>query len=156
KAEADHTRYIESLNARVKGGARNLGVLGRFAMLTSARNQFAGKITRIKTGAVNDEVQLKLSGGDEIVSVITHDSVENLGLKAGNQVVALVKASSVLVGIDDGAPMKLSARNRLPGTIERLVTGAVTTEVVIALNGGNTVAATITNGAADALALAEG
>jgi len=156
KVEAEHARYIESLNARVKGGARNLGVLGRFTMLTSARNQFAGKVTRLKTGAVNDEVQLKLSGGDEIVSVITHESVENLGIKVGIRVVALVKASSVIVGIDDGEPMKLSARNRLAGTIERLVTGAVNTEVVIALNGGNTVAAIITNGAADALSLAEG
>src|SRR5262249_20674408 len=61
KVEAEHARFIESLNARVKGGARNLGVLGRFTMLTSARNQFTGKVTRIKAGAVYDEVHLKLS-----------------------------------------------------------------------------------------------
>jgi molybdate transport system regulatory protein len=156
KVEAEHTRFIESLNARVKGGSRNLGVLGRFMMLTSARNQFTGKVTRIKAGAVNDEVQLKLSGGEEIVSVITHESVENLGLKVGSRVVALVKASSVIVGIDDGAPMKLSARNRLAGKVERLVEGAVNTEVVIELKGGNTVVAVITNGAAEALSLEEG
>src|SRR5262249_21381019 len=125
-------------------------------MLTSARNQFTGKVTRIKAGAVNDEVQLKLSGGEEIVAVITHESVENLGLKVGGRVVALVKASSVIVAIDDGAPMKLSARNRLVGKVERLVEGAVNTEVVIELKGGNTVAAVITNGAAEALSLEEG
>jgi molybdate transport system regulatory protein len=156
KVEAEHARYIESLNARVKGDARNLGVLGRFTMLTSARNQFAGKVSRIKTGAVNDEVLVKLSGGDEIVSVVTRESVENLGLEVGSRVVALVKASSVIVGIEDDRPMRISARNRLVGTIDRLATGAVNTEVVIALRGGNTVAAIITNGAAEALSLAEG
>jgi molybdate transport system regulatory protein len=156
KVEAEHTRFIEALNARVKGGARSLGVIGRFTMLTSARNQFAGKVTRIKLGAVNDEVQLKLSGGEEIVSVVTHDSVENLGLKVGSRVVALVKASSVMVAIEDGAPMKLSARNQLAGKVERIVEGAVNTEVVIELKGGNTVVAIITNGAAEALSLEGG
>jgi molybdate transport system regulatory protein len=156
KVEAEHARFIDALNARVKGGSRNLGVLGRFTMLTSARNQFTGKVTRIKAGAVNDEVQLKLSGGEEIVSVITHESVENLGLKIGTRVVALVKASSVIVAIDDGALMKLSARNRLAGKVERLAEGAVNTEVVIELKGGNTVVAIITNGAAEALSLEEG
>ncbi len=71
-------------------------------MLTSARNHFAGKVSRIKTGSVNDEIQIKLTGGERLVSIITHESVENLGLKVGRAVVALVKASSVIVAIDDG------------------------------------------------------
>jgi molybdate transport system regulatory protein len=156
KVEAEHSQFIEVLNARVKDASQNLGLLGRLTMLTSARNQFSGKVARIKAGAVNDEVVLKLSGGDEIVAVITKESVENLGLKTGSRAIALVKASTVIVGVDDGAPVKLSARNRLCGRVERLVTGAVNTEVVIALKGGNTVAAIITNGAADALSLTVG
>jgi molybdate transport system regulatory protein len=62
----------------------------------------------------------------------------------------------VIVAIDNGAPLKLSARNRLAGTISRLVKGAVNTEVVIDLKGGNSVAAVITNGAAKTLKLTEG
>jgi molybdate transport system regulatory protein len=154
--EAEHSRFLDTLNARVKHADRDLGLLGRLTMLTSARNQFAGKITRITSGAVNDEVQLKLAGGDTLVSIITHESVENLRLKKGTAVVALVKASSVIVAIDDGPPLKLSARNRLAGTISRLAKGAVNTEVVIDLKGGNSVAAVITNGAAKTLKLAEG
>ena len=47
-------------------------------MLTSARNQFAGKVAQITTGAVNDEIQIELAGGDHLVSIVTHESVENL------------------------------------------------------------------------------
>ena len=125
-------------------------------MLTSARNQFSGKVSTIKPGAVNDEVQINLPGGEQITSVVTHESVENLGLKVGSRVVALVKASSVIIGIDDGAPLKLSARNCLRGKISRIENGAVNTEVVIELRGGTTVAAIITNGSAEALSLEEG
>jgi molybdate transport system regulatory protein len=125
-------------------------------MLTSARNHFAGKVSRIKTGSVNDEVQIKLTGGDKLVSIITHESLENLGLKVGTPVVALVKASSVIVAIDDDAPLRVSARNRLTGTISRLVKGAVNTEVVIDVKGGNSVAAVITNEAVKSLKLREG
>lgn len=154
--EAEHARFLDTLNARVKHVDSDLGLLGRLMMLTSARNQFAGKVTRIKSGAVNDEIQVKLTGGDKLVSIITHESVENLRLETGTAVVALVKASSVIVAIDDDAPLKLSARNRLTGRISRLVKGAVNTEVVIDLKGGNSVAAVITNGAVKTLKLEEG
>ena len=94
--------------------------------------------------------------GERIVSTITHVSVENLGLQVGREAIALVKASSVIVATDDGAPLKLSARNRLDGTVTRLAPGAVNTEVVIELKGANSVAAIITNVAARRLALAVG
>jgi molybdate transport system regulatory protein len=154
--EEENTRFMDALNARVKNVDRDLGILGRLTMLTSARNHFAGKVSRIKTGSVNDEVQIKLTGGDKLVSIITHESLENLGLKVGTPVVALVKASSVIVAIDDDAPLRISARNRLTGTISRLVKGAVNTEVVIDVKGGNSVAAVITNEAVKSLKLREG
>jgi len=59
-------------------------------------------------------------------------------------------------GIDNAAPMKLSARNQLAGTVSRVVPGAVNTEVVIALAGGNSVAAIITNASAKEMRLAQG
>ena len=154
--EAENTRFLDALNTRVKNVDRDLGILGRLTMLTSARNHFAGKVSRIKSGSVNDEVQIKMTGGERLVSIITHESVENLGLKVGMAVVALVKASSVIIAIDDDAPLKLSARNRLAGIISRVVKGVVNTEVVIDLKGGNSVAAVITNAAVKTLKLSEG
>jgi len=125
-------------------------------MLTSARNHFAGIVTRIRRGSVNDEVELLLSGGERLSAIVTHESVRNLGLKAGVEAIALIKASWVIVAPASGSRLKLSARNQLTGTIRRLLAGAVNTEVVIGLKGGNSVAAIITNGAVKELKLAEG
>ncbi len=152
-AEKENERFLAGVNARLKHAGRDLNVLGRLSMRTSARNQWSGTVTRIRRGAVNDEVEIRLAGGDRISSVITHVSVENLGLEAGQDAIALVKASSVMVGAAGGGRMQLSARNQLAGKITRLTPGAVNAEVVIALKGGNTVAAIITNAAARELGL---
>jgi molybdate transport system regulatory protein len=154
--DAENTRFVERLNRRIATARSDLKIIERLSMLTSARNHFAGTITRITPGSVNDEVELQLAGGDCLVAILTHASVEQLGLLVGGEVVALIKASSVIVAVEDGAPMKLSARNQLAGTVSRIQPGAVNTEVVIALGGGNSIAAIITNTSATAMALAEG
>jgi len=156
RVAAAHEHFLAQLNASIDDLDRDLRLLGRLTMMTSARNHFAGKISRITKGAVNDEVELQLAGGERIVSTITHVSVENLGLQVGSDAVALVKASWVLVATAAGAKMKLSARNRLDGTISQVEPGAVNTEVVIELKGGNSVAAIITNKAAKTLGLKVG
>jgi len=69
-------------------------------MKISARNMLKGKIKQIKTGAVNSEVIIEISGGETIVSVITKESVESLGLKVGKEVYAIIKASNVMVGVE--------------------------------------------------------
>ena len=154
--EAENRRFIHLLNSRIKHLDQDLRIIGRLTMLTSARNHFAGKITRIKTGAVNDEVELKLPGGDRVTAIVTRESVRSLGLKLGAEAIALVKASWVIIALESGPQTKLSARNRLSGTIRRLQPGAVNTEVVIELKGGNTVAAIVTSESARELKLIEG
>ncbi|MBC7858057.1 MAG: TOBE domain-containing protein [Burkholderiaceae bacterium] len=124
-------------------------------MKISARNQFEGKITALKSGQVNAEVELSTAGGDKIVAVVTQGSVEALGLELGKSVVALIKAPCVMILADDGA-LAFSARNRLSGTVTRLVRGAVNAEVVIQLAGGSEVYSVITNDAAQELGLKEG
>ena len=69
-------------------------------MKISARNVLKGKIKKITTGAVNCEVVIETAGGETIVSIITKGSVKSLGLKAGKEVYAVIKASSVMVAID--------------------------------------------------------
>lgn len=154
--EAENRRFVDTLNQRIGQGNSDLQLIGRLGMLTSARNHFSGKVTRIRKGAVNDEVELVLNGGEKLISVVTHESVETLGLKKGAEVVALIKASWVLVGVGDDGELKLSARNQLHGKVQRLTPGAVNTEVVIALKGGNSVAAIITNTSAEELKLKVG
>jgi molybdate transport system regulatory protein len=65
----------------------------------SARNVLAGKVAHVQDGAVNSEVEIKLHGGTSVAASITKQSVSNLGLKAGDQVSAIVKASNVMIGV---------------------------------------------------------
>jgi len=71
-------------------------------MKISARNQLSGKVSKVTIGAVNAEVIIKLPGGEEIVSVITKTSAKALGLKKGAEVVAVIKASDILVAVSCG------------------------------------------------------
>ena len=124
-------------------------------MLTSARNQFRGKVIAIKTGAVNDEVAIKLPGGTELTAVITCTSTKNLGLAPGKDVLALIKAPWVILATNlEG--IKLSARNQLKGTVTEVKPGAVNTEVIVKLAGGEELAAIITNESSETLQLAAG
>lgn len=69
-------------------------------MKVSARNTLKGTVEKIVSGAVNAEVFIKLSGGDQITSIVTLDAVKALGLTEGKTVYAIIKASSVMIGTD--------------------------------------------------------
>lgn len=68
-------------------------------MKLSACNQIRGKVTAIKEGAVEAQVSIDVRG-QTIVSVVTLDAVTSLGLKVGSDVIAVVKADSVLLAVD--------------------------------------------------------
>ncbi len=121
-------------------------------MKSSARNQFAGKVTSVIPGPVNAEVELSLDSGDRIVSVVTMGSVKELGLHVGSEATALIKAPWVILMTDD-AGLKTSARNHLRGRVSRLVKGAINTDVTLQTSGGLTVNAIITNESVDSLGL---
>jgi molybdate transport system regulatory protein len=70
-------------------------------MKLSARNVLPGTVTKVTKGAVNAEVDIKLKGGDVVVSIITMGSLKTLGIKKGKKVVAVVKASNVMVGVEE-------------------------------------------------------
>ena len=65
-------------------------------MEMSARNQLAGAIKRVKTGAVMTEVVMKV-GDQELVAVITTGSAKRMKLKTGDQVFAVIKATEVMI-----------------------------------------------------------
>jgi molybdopterin-binding protein len=69
-------------------------------MKISARNVLKGKVKSIKAGSVNDEITMVLSGGDEIVAIITKASSKSLKLLKNKKVYAIIKASSVMIGTD--------------------------------------------------------
>ncbi len=67
-------------------------------MQLSARNQLLGTVKEVKLGTVMAEVVVALPDGQEIVSAITRGSAESLHLKAGDQVVAIIKSTEVMIG----------------------------------------------------------
>jgi molybdopterin-binding protein len=69
-------------------------------MKISARNTLPGTVRKIELGAVNAEVTLELAPNLTVVSIITNDAVEGLKLKVGDRAYAVIKASSVMIGVD--------------------------------------------------------
>ncbi|KAB0657491.1 TOBE domain-containing protein [Burkholderia diffusa] len=158
--EREHRRFIDAASAAVSGFDVDWALIGRIGMKTSARNQLFGKVESIVRGTVNDEVTLVLPGGQVIVAVLTHESADALGLRPGADACALVKASWVVLAVDDEggaeASLKVSARNQLHGTVETVAAGAVNSEVTLALDGGGTLTAVVTNDSVGALQLDAG
>ena len=68
-------------------------------MKLSARNQLKGKIVEVKKGATTAHVRIDI-GGQIVTASITNESADELGLAPGKTAYAIVKASSVMVGMD--------------------------------------------------------
>lgn len=153
--EIEHRRFL-AMAARCMDDFDNwYRIFRRLSMKTSARNQYVGKVVAIEDGPVTSGVAVELSGGDRVYATVTRASRDELGLTAGSEVWVLIKASWViLTPVTPG--VKLSARNRLCGTVERLATGSVNSDVVIRLKGGNTISAIVTNESAAELGLKKG
>ena len=65
----------------------------------SARNVLDGVVDSVEDGAVNSEVIIQLPGGSMVAASITKASVHALGLKSGDKVSAIIKASNVIIGV---------------------------------------------------------
>ncbi|HHW32529.1 MAG TPA: TOBE domain-containing protein [Paracoccus solventivorans] len=70
-------------------------------MKLSARNVLPGTVTEIITGAVTSHVRIDLGGGSSITASITNEAVKELDLKVGASASAVIKASDVMVGVND-------------------------------------------------------
>lgn len=151
----EQQRFLEAASSGIQDFEQVYHMIRRLSVKTSARNQFFGKVTAIKLGPVNVEVELTLTGGDKIHSVITHDGLDNLSLSIGSEAWALVKASWMILATPEAAH-QVSARNKLKGQITRITPGNINTEVSLQLAGGNTVSVVITNESVTELSLAVG
>ncbi len=124
-------------------------------MKVSARNTFKGKVSALRNGAVNAEVEIELSAGERLVAVITVESARALDIATGKDVFALVKAPWVMLMTDDDG-IRLSARNCLRGTVKAVETGPVNAEVTLSLPSGLDVCAIVTRDAVNELGLKPG
>ena len=130
-------------------------VLRRMSMKTSARNQFAGPVTAIKEGVVDTEITVQLAPCLALTAIVTRESAENMNITLGRDVLAFVKASSILLLVGEGG--NISARNRFTGIVTSIHHGPVNAEVTISMPGGrHVVTAVITDDSVKRLGLVEG
>ena len=71
------------------------------AMRISARNQLAGTIIEVTKGATTSHVRVDIGGGKIITSSITNAAVDELSLKVGGKATVVIKASDVMIAVDD-------------------------------------------------------
>ena len=69
-------------------------------MKISARNVLKGKVVGVEKGQATAHVRVDIGGGNVVTASITNEAVDDLGLKAGQEASAVVKASDVMVAID--------------------------------------------------------
>ena len=130
-------------------------VLRRMSMKTSARNQFAGPVVALRDGVVDTEVTVQLAPLLSLTAIVTRESAETMGLSVGRDVLAFVKASSILLLVGDAGT--ISARNRFTGTVTAIHRGPVNAEVSLTMAGGSHVmTAVITDDSVQRLGLAQG
>ncbi len=69
-------------------------------MRISARNQIKGKVVEVTKGATTSHVRVDVGGGQIVTSSITNEAVDELGLKNGDNVTAVIKASNVMIAVN--------------------------------------------------------
>jgi len=152
--KAQHQLFLRELNKRLHSLDDITGFVKHSNLQASARNQLLGTITALETGSVNTEVVLDIADSLQLIAQISEHSRQEMDLRTGEQVLALIKASSVT--LSTSGDIRVSARNCYRGTIVRLERGAVNADVSIDVGGNKTLSAMITNTSCDQLQLTEG
>ena len=121
--------------------------------MISARNQIKGVVAEVKEGAVNGIVKVDAGEGNMISATISMDSIKDLGIVAGKEVTAVIKATSVMMA---NGKLNISARNQLTGTVSAINEGAVNAIVKLDVPGGIGITSTISMEAVKDLGLEVG
>jgi molybdopterin-binding protein len=87
------TRTAWFLSDRISSRGRRIE-----QMKLSARNMLPGKVLAVTKGATTAHVKVELASGLTILSSITNEAVDDLGLKVGDTVSAVIKSSDVMIG----------------------------------------------------------
>ena len=155
KLEEQHRQFLLQLNQAVEADAEVLMLLKPLTIKTSVANQLFGMVTELKCGPVNTEVLIKLKGGDKVCSSLSHTEAEALSLTVGCEVLVLINSNeiSLLTGPEK---FRVSARNQFQGIISRVELAEIGAEVVLYLQGGDSVAAVITRQSAQNMGLKAG
>lgn len=139
--QEEHNQFLETLSKRISEKNGHIHLLKSFDVKISARNQLRAKVVKIQKGAVESELFLELGEGEELMAVITNDSLELLGIDVGTELYALFKANALTISKD--LTLYKSDMNRFVGKIIRINRDNFNCEVVMQLKGVNTLCSTM-------------
>ncbi|QGM98473.1 TOBE domain-containing protein [Methylocystis parvus] len=120
----------------------------------SARNLFRAEVVSVKKWPVDVEVTLQISGEHKIYSVITNDGAEDLDLRPGRKVVALVKSS--FVELASSGQSSDDSRNLFTGVVSRRTDAERNCELLIDIGAGKTMTAVLPRRDVESMGLDEG
>jgi len=152
--EGDYQRALSTLAGNLEDFAEFQRLLRKYSLTTSARNQFSGRISAISLGEVFADVRIRLDAGNELVAVVTLQSVDKMELKEGKEVYALFKAGAVV--LTTAQDPVISFENRLCGKIGSVQKGLVYTEISVRLMGEKTIVSVVNNQVAEQMGLVPG
>ena len=113
----EHNHFLARLSELPDIESGSFKTIGRLSMQISARNQIQADVVTVESQNVNAKIHLKLKSGQELVSVITKEAVENLHIEEKQTVVAIFKSSAVV--LSDMRDEK-SKENRVEGIVTKI------------------------------------
>lgn len=114
----------------------------RLGLQTSARNQFIGKVISIKRGMINCEIEICLKGDNILKATITKESLKNLKIKEDDEIISIIKASSIMI-MKKNDNFLISSDNIIPGIINKIFEDSINAEISILTRCGNTITSII-------------
>lgn len=120
--------------------------------MLSARNKIRGIVSEVRCEGVMGIVKV-IAGENKITAVITADSIRDLKIEIGKKVVAVIKATEVMIANE---PQNMSARNQLSGTISFVSKDDVMAIVKLDIAEDSGITAIISKEAAEQLQLSTG
>jgi len=143
----EYERFLSSLS-----NISDISAIKKLALRISARNQLFGKIVEIRQDKVSADISFELKSGIVLRSNITLDALKDLELKIDDEIVGIIKASSIL--ISNKKDFKRSV-NIFEGIIEDMETGRVNTGIKIDVNQVDKIWLTCKNSLVKELSLKE-
>lgn len=124
----EHDRFLKRLSEATDIQSGAFETIERLAMQISARNQIQAVVVSVASENVNAKIRLKMKSGQELVSVITKEAVENLQIEKHQTVTAIFKSSTVVLSLNNNAK---NIENRLNGTVTTIDKDIENAKVVI-------------------------
>lgn len=149
----EHNHFLARLSELTDVESGSFKTIGRLSMQISARNQIQAEVVKVESQNVNAKIRLKLKSGQELVSHITNEAVENLHIEEKQTVVAIFKSSAVVL-----FPMRdeKSQENGLDGIVTNIEKDAENAKVQVDIGNHDTVVSVLSVDLLEKMELNEG